>query len=663
MSEAPAKSKKEDVVKFARQIVEDGVRGRKQSNRYGLYKRGVDYFRGDHRIKNNSEKQGNMVWNKFAEIIVNRVAQVSEVRPKWVFKPQGGGQDIFVANALNQIIGDVIWDDLEWEDRAEDALLEAAFAGSVHIKCTYRPEDGWPKFEVIPFPMVLPDMKATNTRNRRYVIHVMLMSTEDIKRRYKVDVAPDSDLELGTKPLSVDDFEITFEQASSTSYQMDNIWRARGMSRGNREFMDSIGKSLVFEIWMEDKSVEPIPFEEAEVENEHQLILSGKLPEVAAGENHAEHFIRHASLLQDLMNDPSQALFAENLQRHLSIHDKYADADGNFTKTQRKYPKGRIITVSQGKLLEDQENPLPIHWQDVWIKYDWFKMPLSYWGKPLTNDLFDPQDILNHRKNAITSNINQQNRGIALIARHLYRSFFGDSNKAKLRDSIEGYAVPTDNPQMDFKRDNGPALPAHVVTDPMVTEEFMERNSGHEGVLAGRYPSGSPPLGAVNQLLTEAKKPASVVMNHYAQALKKMARNAIAIMNKYMDEETKFRILVDSPEDQEKYKVINWGSLKDRNGQLDIRVDIQGQLSTTREAKFQEAIMLKQYGIYDNRAVLEYIDDPQKFDVMQRMDVIAQQDMLIKALDAELKKKEQEVNTLNNRIQSSDGKGNVGNKK
>jgi len=658
-SDAPAVGKKDAVLKFAKQILEDAVRARKQSNRYSLYKRGIDYFSGEHRIKNNTEKQGNMVWNKFGEIITNRVAQVVEVRPKWMFKPQGGTNDVFVANALNQIIGDVIWDDVEWEDRGEDALMEAAFAGSCHIKCTYRIEDGWPKYEIIPFPMAFPDLKATNVKSRRYFIHAIVMDVAEVKRRFGVDLVPDSDLELQSKPLSIDDFEVSFEQASSTSYTMDNIWRAAQMQTQNREFLDNIGRCLVFEEWLEDKAVEPIPFEESEIELEHKLILSGKVVGVSPEENHAEHYVRHMALFEAMEDGP----FKENMMRHLEITNKYADAEGNFEKTKRKYPMGRVITVSQGKLLDDRPNTLPIHWQDVFLKFDWFKMPLSYWGKPATKDMFDPQDILNHRKNAITSNINNQNRGVVLVARTIYRMLFGDANKAKMKGAVEGYVLPSDNPRNDFIRDNGPALPAHVVQDPLITEEFMERNSGQEGLMAGRYPSGSPPMGAINALMNEAKKPISNVIRHYTHVLKKMARNAIAIMGKYMDEDIFFRILVDDPRDEEKYKMIRWGDLKDRAGLLDIRVDIMEQFATTREYRFNQAILLKQHGIYDNQAVLDLIDDPMKFDVMQRMDVIAQQDMLIRAMDSKIKEQDSELKTAYNRLQGSDGKGNVGKEK
>lgn len=657
-SDIPTSGNKDKVLKFAQGIVEDAVFGKRLEGIYDKYKRGIAYWDGVHKISTNTDRQGNQVWNKFAEIVVNRISQISSVRPKWIFKPQGGTNDIYTANALNQIIGDVIWEDIEWEDKGEDALLEAAFGGSCHIKTSFRLEDGWPQFDVIPNPMIFPDNKATSARNRRYVVQAIVMNVSDIKDIYGVDVVPDNDLENKNISVNFEEFNLSFEQKSSTSYKMENIWRGSNYNRRGDWLQDNIGNAVIWEIWLEDKTRENIPFDEREVENEHQLILNAKIPEVADEENHAEHVVRHLALLQEMEDSP----FKENLALHIKAHDNYRDSEGMFIKTRRKYPRGRVITVCQGKLLKDKENTLPIHWQDVFIKFDWWKRLLSYWGKPLTNDLFDPQDALNHRKNAITKNINSQNKGIVMLRRQLYQSMFGSSNKKKMRGDVESLVIPSDSPTQDLHRDNGPQLPAHVVNDPMIIEDFMERNSGHEGIMAGRYPKGSPPIGAIEQLMSQAQKPIDIVIGHYSFALKKMARNAIAIMNKYMDENTRFRILVDDEASQQKYQMISWKDLSDRNGILDIRVDIVNQMSTSKDSRFQRALMLKQYGVYDNQAVLDADEDPMKFDVMQRNNEIGQLRMLVEAMGKEIEEKKSELKTVYNRLQGSDGSGNTGQK-
>jgi hypothetical protein len=641
---------KEDIIKFVEKLKIAAIKEKEESGVYDLYKRGLEYYKGLQKISTNTERKGNLVWNKMAEILTNRISNVVDVRPKWTFKPQDNKGDVFTANALEQIIGDIVWDDTEWADKGEDSMLEAAFAGSSHIKTSVRMADGFPQNTVIPCSMIFPSPKATNKRNLRYIFHVIPKSVTSIKNDYKVEVMPECNLETEQDGKSMDDVGTSFLQQSATSFEMPNIWDTMGFKKDREYFSDPLGMALIWELWIEDETLERIPFDEREVTIEHDQMGEGKFVEVSPVDNHIEHVKRHTLHIKSLSEQINPAEF-ESAVSHLKAHYNYEP----FKEYRKKYPLGRVISTCQDKLLDDKENPLPIHWKNVFTKWDWWKLPLSYWAKPLTKDLFDPQDALNHRKNAITRNINNQNNGVVLVDRGLWKFLFSKSNKKKLNSGIEGHVLPVSS-STSFSRDNGPSLPAHVVRDPDATEGFMERNSGNEGISAGRLPKGSPAGVTVEQLLSQSQKPTNTVINHYSFALQQMARNAIAIMIKYVDPDKLFRILGDD----NNFKFIKWGDLKDKAGIYDIRVDVIGRMSSSREKRFERAILLAKEGHYDTQAVLEEDEDPKKFEIMQRMDIVRQLKMANQALMEMVDTKDKENNSLRNAAQGSSKEGNVG---
>jgi len=161
--------------------------------------------------------------------------------------------------------------------------------------------------------------------------------------------------------------------------------------------------------------------------------------------------------------------------------------------------------------------------------------------------------------------------------------------------------------------------------------------------------------------LQQGSKPTNAVVRRYSSALKRMARNAMVIMDVFLPDSEKFLITGANP------KEVKWGDVKTL-GYKDIRVDVLGQMTTSRDRQLQTAILMKQHGVYDNFAVLDAIDDPKKFEVLKRQNemmqlqnYVVQQEQAINIYQDELKRTQSELNTMKNRQQGSDGSGNVAN--
>lgn len=636
-------------VQFAESLIAFAIKGKRDEGISEQYERSKDYFNGKHKIRTRAPAKGNNVVNKYAEIFENRISHISEALPKWHFRPQDGAQDLFTAQALNQIIGDVIWDIANWEETGERAVDEAAHAGSCIIKTLFNKNTGYPVFQVIPNGQAFPDPIATNSEELRFFVHAYPMQVKEIKRVYNVDVVAEPKLEHYARSITGDDIELSY-YANASSSAPSEVFVNHGVIDSKGRLVNDpgqIGQAMVFEVWFDDDDREKTPFDPKEAIAEHTRMMID-IPPIDAEQNHVEHIKAHKEYLAKIsQEDAGQTNLIANLTRHIQGHYAYEP-----NETRPKYPTGRVLMISQGKKLWDSPNRIQIPWRKLFTKWDFFPRRGHYWGKSLGKDLFDPQDMLNHRSNAITQNINNLNNGVVLVRKNVLDT---KGNTSKWNNLISKI-IPVTDVTRDFKRDFGPHLQPHHFQDLVTIESHMERKGGHEGLTAGRFPSGSPAGVTVDALLGEAQKPINAVVRRYSRALKQMGRNAIAIMDQYLSKEEQFTIL----NDENLTEQVSWGDLKDRAGLLHIRVDVQGQMATSRQRKLAEAIELKREKIYDSEAVLKSIDDPMALEVLQRTSLLLQTQQALAFhmnQNEELKKL---IKTERNRNQSANGEGNTG---
>lgn len=614
------------------------------------YKESVEYFMGNHKITKNDEKKGNRAYNKYAEIFENRISHLTEALPDINFAPQEES-DLWKAYALNQVIRDKVIK--PWFDAGEGerSVEQAAHAGTSYIKTNVNKATGYPVFTVIPCGQILTD-RVKKHEDQRFIVHIYPMSITEIKKELGFDVRPEKALDMfeeGAEGASVyKSFEAYNDTAPSESFS-DRMGKNMKMSD-----LGDIGQALVAEVWLDDETMERIPFDRDRAEEILDMLHKGNVG-VDPDDNHVEavKFFEEALGNTDEETEPT---FVANLMNHIQLHYNYP-----MTEKRKKYPYGKVITVCQGNVRVDP-NPINIPWRNVFLHWDFFRHPERVFGKGLGKDLISSQDTLNHRINAITKNINNLNNGVVLMRQGVINAMVKlKDNIRKLKNKI-GLVVPVTDVSRDFKRDYGPSLQAHHFMEVDFHIRFMESKSGNEGLSAGRLPPGSPSGVTVEQLLGESRKPISAVIRRFSYMIKAMAINAVKVMSQFMDEDEIFSILETTDDEaNQQYKQIRWGDLKDTVFK-DINVDIVGQTGSTRARRFVEAVRLMEIGAYRAEDVLDAIDDPKKYKVMKRENMIAQ---LQTALDQVMNingNLEKELKTLRNRSQGSDGQGNVGEK-
>ncbi|NBC24398.1 MAG: hypothetical protein GVX78_02135, partial [Bacteroidetes bacterium] len=177
-------------VEFARQLFEFSQWGIKNNGVLNKRDRAKRYYRGDHHARGRDEHLGNYVFNKFAQIARNRTAHIIAKRPKWRFRPtQETAQSIYGAEAVHDILNNVIWEKMKWSQKGELSVNEARDSGTSHIKIFVR-ADGFPDAIPLTANEVIVDPKATKKEHLRFWGHVYPMSIKDIERRYGKRVEP-----------------------------------------------------------------------------------------------------------------------------------------------------------------------------------------------------------------------------------------------------------------------------------------------------------------------------------------------------------------------------------------------------------------------------------------------------------------------------------------
>jgi hypothetical protein len=388
-------------------------------------------------------------------------------------------------------------------------------------------------------------------------------------------------------------------------------WKGAKFKHGGGWLPDFIERSTVYELWTVDDTMQAVPFKDEEVIFEHENLLKGERISVHNLENHPKHIKGHREFLLglDAQEDPD---LVEELERHIGFHERLPQ------KTRiRKYPFGRKIVFVANEILEDEKNPIAenmeigIDFRDLLIKWDFDPVDDEYWGKSGVADLFDPQDALNHRKNAITQMINRLNHGVKKIRENAY---------AQLKDNPEMFAnliaavIPTRNPD-DVTIDYGPNFPSQIFDDLIHSDTFMDRLMDHTDITSGNFPKGSPAGVTVDTLLKEGLKPTNLVLSNYGEALKEMGRVLMILMVEFIPPHLKFRMI----DNKRNWEFIKWEVAKEYAGYFDIDIDIDSMLATTRKEKLEEALLLGKEGYYDRTAVLETLDDPNKYEVIKRM--------------------------------------------
>lgn len=162
-------------------------------------------------------------------------------------------------------------------------------------------------------------------------------------------------------------------------------------------------------LYLDDYTVEAIPFDPMETDTENAVMASGEMPDVTFGQNNRKHIEAHLQFLQEVeasLNDktdltPQEAVNYEMMVKivegHIQLHHKamdlYEKETGLKADTYLKYPNGRCIFWVGGQIAIDEPVDHEFGWRSLIHKYSPEEKSKSPWGRGV------PEVLWNTNKN------------------------------------------------------------------------------------------------------------------------------------------------------------------------------------------------------------------------------------------------------------------------
>lgn len=317
---------------------------------------------------------------------------------------------------------------------------------------------------------------------------------------------------------------------------------------------------------------------------------------------------------QDVAKVNNQILVLECYVRDFTTIEFQEIEEGRkVTKTKKKYPNGRVITIAPeiNLLLEDKinsykdSNPFPFVFQK---NYD---VPFEFWGKGEIEQLLSPQQYINELSNQIIDN--------AKLTANMPWVIDKNSGIGKGQLTNRPGLIIRKNPGSEVGRQTPPQMPQYVRESIEILKNDIEMISGIHDVTQGKKPGSVSAASAIIALQEagEARVRLKVKMMEYAlMELGNMWYNRIRQYwlttreVKRTDKNNKIDFIEINPEDlkEEQDFIIEAGSTMpvNKNAMLDLMIRLS---QTTAEDGLP---------MVDRETVLAYTNVPDKKKIVDR---------------------------------------------
>ena len=568
------------------------------------------YWRGKEELQKRPKRRDNVNIPMVFKISDDIMSFLADSTPRMKFIPQEE-TDVPVSDWLNQIVTDYYWDKLKMFDLIERVLWWAmCISGSGIAKWGIDTLTGEFFVKACNSFGCFPDPNVLSLKNCEYFHYVEIRTLNDIKRLYGEDrgKAVQDQPELSTL---IHDDEIAIGPWGRTDYKSENlseVWQ-------DAQVRKTVGKAAVLETWMKDDTKVPIPFSRDETEQEHELIRQGQMPPVTVDQHHPAHLENHRNMVEVLHDDPDiPSEYLEILANHIELHLQ------EDQETHRlKYPKGKIVTTANGVLLEEQTAVFGLQYE----KMDFIINDREFWGVTLQEHGMPLQDSLTRGYRTISDIADR-----CSSPREFLNTMSGIEFDKVTGEAGESVPVKGD-PRLAVAWEQLPNVPSYLMEKVMFAKQLLLDVYGWHEAMQGKQLPGQP-SGVVVQRLQEAASPRLRRWARHLEWFLADISRAILQMLPYERPEKIYTILGPNFEEQQisYYELMEKVSLD--SGMFDVRIVAGSTLPTSRMEKIEEALQLKREGVYPVSAVLKVLNDPNKQEILQEINEIAQLSDMVK---------------------------------
>jgi len=312
--------------------------------------------------------------------------------------------------------------------------------------------------------------------------------------------------------------------------------------------------------------------------------------------------------------------------------DEKGEKEKEIFALMRKYPKGRMITIASGAVIEDE--PLP--YDDglfPFSKYNNYILPREFWGVSEVEQLESPQRIFNK--------ILSYSLDVLLLCSNPMWIF--DTNSTVDTDNI--YNVPggiiEKRPGSEVRRVEGSSLNPAFMNMLSQIETWVQTVSGNPEVSMGMTPGSVTAASAIEQLTSNARTRIKQKMRNLDEYLRDVGKQYVNRVFQFYQiprvfavtedngSQKYFRMSISSNEQGQKVANITEFDEETGNelevkqmiikGNFDVRVNTGSALPFTAADRERKSLSLFDRQIIDAEQVLDDIEHPNKETILERL--------------------------------------------
>lgn len=275
------------------------------------------------------------------------------------------------------------------------------------------------------------------------------------------------------------------------------------------------------------------------------------------------------------------------------------------------YPYARHIILAGGAVIVDERNPYE-HGEIPHVLQFAHRVANECWCISFVENLLDPQKRLNKLDGIIL-----ENAGRMANAQWLVPVGSMDDPEAELSGEA-GLVIeykPLFGQPHKPERISGEPLPAFVFQARMACIDDMDNISGEHDVSRGQQPTGVTAGVAIEALQQTGQIRLGPLIQNLETAIERFSRQRLALIQQYVREARSFRVS-DEATGESIWVTLETDDIKQG---WDLEIVAGSTLPKSRDARFREAAQLKELGVFDERAVLEYTDHPGRERLLKRL--------------------------------------------
>jgi hypothetical protein len=331
--------------------------------------------------------------------------------------------------------------------------------------------------------------------------------------------------------------------------------------------------------------------------------VQGTVPWVKADLSDAQSEDDLVQVLQFWIRDQTQ-ITEELVQKNgKPFKDKKGDA---VMVEKAKYPRGRHMIMAGNRIIHDDENPFA-HGQFPYIEQDCHRIPGEFWSVSAVQNLLSPQMELNKALGQVIDNKNLMGNAQWIVSRN--------SGIDPSQITAQPGLVIEKAPGSEVERVDAPNMPNYIMQFIEGRKQALDDISGVFDVTQGRKPSGITAGIAIESLQEAAQTRLRALVRNLENAIGRNGRQWVGLAQQHYDQARQVRV-TDHQTGQFRFVELTPEAI---NGQWEVIVAAGSTLPRSREVRQSQGVELFQLGIFDEEALLEWLDHPGRDRVLSRI--------------------------------------------